>query len=250
MQTNVSERFSVLPRYPTVNQFNELDLLWCNVPIHHLNSEQFVRRCTEGYHQPSSKRPINDYQRRIFSLSRLWNIHEDVLHFNDQQMCLLIEKFVHFRRQHFSTTTYHLEESIQEDEKSIALEFYLQFDVFLFYMKTCTYRGAPPSLPSLRGDVHKNIFSIEEPQIMFAMRPCLEVSCCLCFPNYKLTYRQKQPIVHFNHYEAHTFINGYRSILNCPVTCTTRNLIYVLTCPCHQVDYIGETSLSLPDRLL
>ncbi|CAF4577533.1 unnamed protein product, partial [Rotaria socialis] len=42
---------------------------------------------------------------------------------------------------------------------------------------------------------------------------------------------------------------GYRSILNCPTTCTTRNIIYVLTCPCKQFDYIGETSVSLPQRL-
>ncbi|CAF4355981.1 unnamed protein product, partial [Rotaria magnacalcarata] len=31
--------------------------------------------------------------------------------------------------------------------------------------------------------------------------------------------------------------------------CTTQNIIYVLTCPCKQFDYIGETSVSLPQRL-
>ncbi|CAF4652768.1 unnamed protein product, partial [Rotaria sp. Silwood1] len=59
-----------------------------------------------------------------------------------------------------------------------------------------------------------------------------------------------QPLVRFGPQQQHCFINGYQSILNCPATCTTRNIIYVMTCPCHQADYIGETSLSLAERLL
>ncbi|CAF3939104.1 unnamed protein product, partial [Rotaria sp. Silwood1] len=48
----------------------------------------------------------------------------------------------------------------------------------------------------------------------------------------------------------HTFINGYRSILNCPAACTTNSIIYCLTCPYGQFDYIGKASLPLADRLI
>ncbi|CAF5220007.1 unnamed protein product, partial [Rotaria magnacalcarata] len=33
-------------------------------------------------------------------------------------------------------------------------------------------------------------------------------------------------------------------------SCHTRNIIYALTCPCGNVDYIGETMYSLHDRLI
>jgi hypothetical protein len=88
-----------------------------------------------------------------------------------------------------------------------------------------------------------------EPEIQASMRACQQLSCCLCYPSYSLKYRQEQPVVSFACQQQHQFINGYRSILNCPATCTTRNIIYVLTCPCGKMDYIGETSISLPERL-
>ncbi|CAF4137009.1 unnamed protein product, partial [Rotaria sp. Silwood1] len=64
--------------------------------------------------------------------------------------------------------------------------------------------------------------------------------CSLCYPSRQI--ESKSTV-------QHIFVTGYRSILNCPATCTTQNIIYVLTCPCKQFDYIGETSVSLPIRL-
>ena len=50
-------------------------------------------------------------------------------------------------------------------------------------------------------------------------------------------------------YNRHRFVNGYESILNCPVNCNTKNFIYVLTCLCGNFDYICETKFTLGQRL-
>ncbi len=141
----------------------------------------------------------------------------------------------------FSTSVH--QAYLHEDEYSIALEFFLQIDIHLFYMKTCSYRQA------IRVPNENSLFCMSEPQIRYGMTRCNRTTCCLCYPCYKLTDRPDQPIIQFGPNQQHQFINKYRSILNCPATCHTQNIIYVLTCPCHQVDYIGETSLSLASRL-
>ncbi|CAF5091272.1 unnamed protein product, partial [Rotaria socialis] len=81
------------------------------------------------------------------------------------------------------------------------------------------------------------IFSTNQrpPYGRYTMEACHQKSCCLCYPS---------PHIESKSTIQHLFVNGYRSILNCPTTCTTRNIIYVLTCPCKQFDYIGETSVS------
>ncbi|CAF1403722.1 unnamed protein product [Adineta steineri] len=61
--------------------------------------------------------------------------------------------------------------------------------------------------------------------------------------------RQNQPVVQFLSAQKHRFINDYETILNCPATCTTKNILYALTCPCGQYDYIGYTSLTLDEQL-
>ncbi|CAF5098563.1 unnamed protein product, partial [Rotaria magnacalcarata] len=50
------------------------------------------------------------------------------------------------------------------------------------------------------------------------METCQQKSCCLCYPSRQI--ESKSTV-------QHIFVNGYRSILNCPATCTTRNIIYV-----------------------
>ncbi|CAF1164089.1 unnamed protein product [Rotaria sordida] len=236
-------RYAILPSYPTSNNSSEIHLLRANIPIHHLNREEVERRYTQGYHQPTSTRPINDHERRIFFLSRLWNVNKDILEFNFTKFMKLAQLLAANRIHRFSTQPN--QEYLHEDDYSFALEFFLQIDIDLFYMKTCSYRGAQPIID----DIPKSLFCINEPQVRYALTQCNQLSCCLCYPWYKLTYRQHHPIVQFGSNQQYTFINGYRSILNCPATCTTRNIIYVLKCPCHQVEYIGETSLSLANRL-
>ncbi|CAF3153835.1 unnamed protein product [Rotaria socialis] len=232
-------RYSILPCYPIRDNVKEELLLLANVPCYHLSRQDMKQRGTYGYHQPTMTRPINDHERRLFFLSRLWNISVEILEFNFTRLKTFANRLAIDRMQRFSTSWY--QEYLHDDEYSIALEFYLQIDKDLFYMKTCSYRGAQ----SIHDNLHKSIFCSNEPQARYGIIPCHQRSCYLCYPS----YRTHQPIVPFEIHQQHIFINGYRSILNCPATCTTKNIIYVLTCPCNKVDYIGETSLSLADRL-
>lgn len=208
---------------------------------HRLNQEQFNTRFQHGYHEPTATKPTNDYQRRIAFLSRLWNIAYPILECNFTRLIKIANLLAANRVHRFSILSH--QAYLHENEYSIALEFYLQIDINLFYMKTCSYRGAIPI------SNETNILCTNEPQIRHGMTRCDRTSCCLCYPSYKLTYRHDKPIVQFASNQQHQFINHYRSILNCPATCETQNIIYVLTCPCHRVDYIGETSLSLATRL-
>ncbi|CAF1426785.1 unnamed protein product [Rotaria sordida] len=242
LSSSHSARYSILPVYPTTDNKTDRHPLLTNVPMHHLNRQESERRSANGYHQPSLLRPINDHERRIFFLSRLWNVNKEILEYNFIRLKTLNNMIATNRIRRFSTQFD--QEYLNENEYSFALELFLQIDVDLFYMKTCSYRGAEPII-----DVPNGLFCVNEPQARYEMMRCSRFSCCLCHPSYKLTYRQEKPIIQFGPNQQHRFINGYRSILNCPATCTTNNIIYVLTCPCHQIDYIGETSLSLPNRL-
>jgi hypothetical protein len=208
---------------------------------HHLNREQLVARLQYGYHQRTARRFTNDHQRRIAFLSGLWNIDYHILENNFTRLMKLANLLGANRIHHFSTSFN--QEYLNEDEYSNALEFFLQLDINLFYLKTCSYRQAVPVFNE------SSIFCMNEPQVRYGMTRCSRASCCLCYPSYKITYRHDKPIIQFGPNQQHQFINSYRSVLNCPATCNTRNIIYVLTCPCRRVDYIGETSLSLASRL-
>ncbi|CAF1973700.1 unnamed protein product [Rotaria magnacalcarata] len=238
-----SVRYSFLPAYPTSDNRSNIHLLFSNVQISQLSRQAMERRLEHGYHQPTFLAPINDHERLIFFLSRRWNINREILEYNFQRVTSIIDMIMKHRIHHFSTQ--YNQENLLEDQYSVALEFFLQIDIDTFYLKTCSYRGAIPE-----SNVLQSLFCLTEPQGRYAMEKCNQISCCLCNPSYKMAdHHHHRTIVKFGPNQQHFFINGYRSILNCPATCTTRNIIYVLTCPCHQVDYIGETSLSLENRL-
>ena len=107
-------------------------------------------------------------------------------------------------------------------------------------MKTCTYRNAQPR------SVDEGLFCIDEPDVRYGLIPCGNRS--LCTPQYDVD-RRGQPSIYFGPNQEYYFLNGYRTILNCNATCRTKNMIYVLKCPCDQFEYIGETSLVLSERL-
>ncbi|CAF3390738.1 unnamed protein product [Rotaria sp. Silwood2] len=131
--------------------------------------------------------------------------------------------------------------NLEEEEYPLLLEFYLQMDVDLFYMKTCSFRDAKP-----RSKI-EGIFCATIPECRYTMRSCGHYR--LCRTSIDMQYRLQPPVI-FNRYEKHRFVNGYESILNCPATCTTTNIIYVLTCVCNQFDYISETAYSLEKRIV
>ena len=124
---------------------------------------------------------------------------------------------------------------VKEEEYPALLKFYLELDVDLFYTKTCSYRGAQPQ-PSREG-----LFCSQTPACRYTMAACSH--CALCRSTRLL------PSIPFNQYERHRFVNDYESILNAPATCSTANIIYALTCPCSQYDYIGESSKTLAQCL-
>ena len=206
-----------------------------------LSEPELEHRRQHGFHRPTSKIRTTDRERQLAFLSRLWDVDYDVLECNFARLMMMTNRLARERMYRFSAS--YTDAYLHEDDYSMALEFYLQVDRHLFYMKTCSYRGAQP-LPNERG-----LFCTDDPRARYSFNRCHRSACCLCFPRHQLTHRQDKPVVQFGSNQEHSFVHGYRSILNCSATCTTRNIIYVLTCPCHQVDYIGETSLSLASRL-
>ncbi|CAF1311941.1 unnamed protein product [Rotaria sordida] len=123
---------------------------------------------------------------------------------------------------------------------AMALEFYLQIDVDLFYMKTCSFPGAQP--PS---NIEGLFCGRDEPQARYSLVPCNNLFCQCCLPLNTYKKSQPWPIVNFASSSMHRFLNGYTIYLNCPATCTTSNIIYVMTCPCGHYDYVDSTAKTL-----
>lgn len=255
-----SIRRSILPAYPTADEFQQTQLLLANVPgtnmcfylftvsflslkyvACRLTAEQLDQRYRFGFRGKTQRTMTTDDERRLAYLSCLWNVSYDVLQYNFLRLRKLSNNLAMERMHRFSAS--YTDAYLHEDDYSMALEFYLQIDFHLFYMKTCSYRGALPL------SIDRGLFSAGDPHARHSLSRCQRNACCLCFPQYQLTHRQDKRVVAFGPEQEHYFVNGFHSILNCPATCTTRNIIYVLTCPCNQVDYIGETSLSLASRL-
>ena len=129
---------------------------------------------------------------------------------------------------------------VKEEEYPMLLEFYLQMDVDLFYMKTCSFRDAQPR------SEREGLFCSELPECRYTMTACGH--CDLCRSSNVMVIRE-QPSIQFNRYERHRFVNGYESILNGPASCSTTNIIYALTYPYGKYDYIGESSQTLAQCL-
>ena len=109
-------------------------------------------------------------------------------------------------------------------------------------MKTCSFRQAKPR------SLNEGLFCINDPNPQYGLSACN--NCPLCVPRYNLTCREELgAMIRFGSKHGFTFRNGYETILNCPADCQTRNLIYVMLCPCRRFEYTGETSQRLNDRL-
>ncbi|CAF4588994.1 unnamed protein product, partial [Rotaria magnacalcarata] len=92
---------------------------------------------------------------------------------------------------------------IEDNEYPLLLKFFLQFDINLFYMKTCTFRYARPRT------LDEGLFCLREPETRYELASC--GNCALCYPQYDMTYRIKKTIVDFNQAHQHQFVNGYRA---------------------------------------
>ncbi|CAF3932155.1 unnamed protein product [Adineta steineri] len=246
------ERLSILPTYPT-NTTNATDqslLLLANLPINQLSEQEQMNRESGKYKcgfsildiDASTTSMITQYYQVHFgSIIERFHVDLSILDHN----YFKLKKFIQLHRLAYNRTlplsrssTNYL--NLNENEYPQLLEFYLQIDVDLFYMKTCTYRQAEPRLKD------EGIYCTINPQCRYGMTPCR--CCALCYEHNQST-NNKQYSVQFNLYQKHRFVNGYESILNCPSTCKTKNIIYALTCVCGNYDYIGGTSGTLLGRL-
>ncbi|CAF4145813.1 unnamed protein product [Rotaria sordida] len=111
-------------------------------------------------------------------------------------------------------------------------------------MKTCSFRGALH-----RSDLEGLFCSKDEPQANYSMIPCQNPFCTCCHPVNNEKKTQPWPVVNFASSSMHQFINGYTTYLNCPATCNTTNIIYTMTCPCGQYDYVDSTAETLADAM-
>ncbi|CAF1382378.1 unnamed protein product, partial [Adineta steineri] len=138
-----------------------------------------------------------------------------------------------------------LEEPILNSKQmAILLEFYLQIDVDIFFMKTCWFRGAEPHA------IMEGLFcGKDEPKARYKLLACGNLFCRLCHPINHWKKSQPWPVVDFNSSSMHHFLNGYTTYLNCSATCTTSNIIYTMTCPCGRYDYVDSAVETLSDAM-
>lgn len=256
-------RLSILPMYPhdikcaeedEVNNEEDLDvqqvsLLLSNIPTYQLsNHEREQRRpgkhecqfsITEFKINSNSSFILQQYERYYVPILERFHIDLAILDFNYVRLKKFIElcDFSYSRAvpaSRASNLTFHL----REHEFPQLLEFFLQIDVDLFYMKTCSFRQAQPR------QTNEGIFCRTTPQCLYVVHPCGHCLLCTTGGGGGQAYS-----VAFNLHQKHRFVNGYEAILNCPATCETNNIIYSLTCLCGKYDYLGETSSNLLRRL-
>ncbi|CAF1535186.1 unnamed protein product [Adineta ricciae] len=257
----VVNRLSLLPAYPTFDRFGPINgdhLLLANVPVRYLTNEQQRRRSHYQFHQPFTLTDqSNDLNVRPFFVKIYGNLYENLtkrFHIDDAtldynyerlSMCMNIMTQERIRYGLLPIDTIGMAK-LRLDEYTLAMEFYLQIDDELFFMKTCSFRNAQPSSYE-----HRGIFCINEPRSFYGLQPCELVTCRFCYPIKEVLMhgRQNQPVVQFSSAHTHRFLNGYETILNCPASCTTKNILYALTCPCARFDYVGYTSMTLDEQL-
>ncbi|CAF3677382.1 unnamed protein product [Rotaria sp. Silwood1] len=248
---NLHRRLPILPCYPTKdNQLNDGDPLLPNIAPHQLTQTELIRRRTGGFkpachiidNDPTTASFLRDKYHMYFGdlLERL-KVDLSILDYNYTRLNQFMRMLAYEQMRVFNIQAQEIQR-INEKEYPIALEFFLKFDVNLFYMKTCSFRHARPRT------LNEGLFCVQEPEARYELAAC--GNCGLCYPQYDMRYRSKKSIVEFAQAHTHTFVNGYQAILNCSATCHTRNIIYVLTCPCGKYDYVGATMYSLQDRLM
>ncbi|CAF1406327.1 unnamed protein product [Rotaria sordida] len=255
---NKNGRYNYLPIFPIKAVGKDECLLLANVPVTCLTSNEIARR-QNGAYTSDALMLMNMYKYGddIFSLSeedveklaRHLKVGKSIITFNADRFhsicCTLLALHELFRRNILCMPDRALQEpAFNSKQMAIALEFYLQIDVDLFYMKTCSFRGAQP-----RSDVEGLFCSKDEPQANYSMIPCQNPSCTCCHPINNEKKTQPWPVVNFASSSMHQFINGYTTYLNCPATCNTTNIIYTMTCPCGQYDYIDSTAETLADAM-
>ncbi|CAF1082458.1 unnamed protein product [Rotaria magnacalcarata] len=256
LRSNDFKRYSYLSIFPpktsviTPGVYDHL--LLANVPNSRLGPDELRRRQQTSSTTTDASASINyDHDRDPFCLSsedakelstRLQN-NADRL----SSICyLLLGVHQLFRRKVLERPDAAVKNpTLNSKQMSILLEFFLQIDVDVFYMKTCRFRGAEPC------STMQGLFCNDElPQARYSMAPCRTNDCQYC---HSMENQNQNPsrsaAIDFENSSQHRFVNGYTTYLNCPATCTTSNIVYVMTCPCGQYEFTDSTSATLVDAL-
>lgn len=244
-----AQRRTILPTFPNMTNNHQLDLLLANVPPNLLSTEEIARRQhgfysapfkIENIHPTAGSLMITHYHTYFTPIFERFKIDLSILDHNYYRMNHFMDLF-RKSRSRLLTAARCSEDLIDlsDIEKPQLLEFFLQMDVDLFYMKTCSFRNAQPR------SMNEGLFCLQPPECLYAMSKC--GNCDLCTKSSSIN--NSITPVQFDNFQPHQFVNGYQSILNAPVDCDTKNFIYVLTCICGNFDYICETKFSLSRRL-
>lgn len=237
-------RLSILPTYPMPLYGMNVNLLLANIPNGLLSAEQLIHRQPGKYicpftinnHDPTMTSFIlNQYHKFFVPILQNFKLDLSILDHNYARLQQVIEMIRKARLRALPSNKLNEDPlgNLFDNELPQLLEFYLQIDVDLFYMKTCSFNSAHP-----RSNV-EGILCLTAPECLYTMSKCGSCELCTMLPS---------PVV-FNHYQPHRFLNQYKSILNCPADCNTKNFIYVLTCVCNEYEYISETKFPLFIRL-
>ncbi|CAF1311156.1 unnamed protein product [Rotaria sordida] len=243
------------------------DLLLANVPreliqialthsfylVNLLSAKQIYRRehsCDDlityenSHHSLKTKEDTYLLYELFLCLNTQWRVPVVLLVYNYERMLSAME---HFTLEDFVKRIPTIKWSL--DEWKWALEFYLQMDVDCFYMKTCSFRQSRPRTFLEDGHrIQEGLFCIKEPQACYGMKRCENQHCLFCYRHHRTT-RFNQLSLKYMDEQMHTFVNQYQVYLNCNVSCSSKNVIYTLTCPCEKYEYIGRTSGAFYKRL-
>ena len=102
--------------------------------------------------------------------------------------------------------------------------------VDLFYMKTCSFRGASP-----RSATEGLFCGEQDPQARYRMASCHNFYCLCCYPLNSWKRSDSWPVVDFPSSSMHRFLNGYTTYLNCPAVC----LSFDLSSSCHVLLFLS-----------
>ncbi|CAF1581337.1 unnamed protein product [Rotaria sordida] len=275
------ERRQFLATFPmtTLNESSDhASLLLANVSGNQLSTIESTQRSSGIYLHPlnmslESKKTISSYihdrvEQLFGKISRLYQIDIAILNYNLSRLINIIQIFIsnyrlyersmvlfdhHFQLSHHDQYV----RMLNEQELLILLEFFLQIDVDIFYMKVCTFHAIVNGDKVHHHHHHPNqtqLFSNEEIfYTKYDFNPCRCPHCILCSSIDKTsdTYSNLSNLVLFSNGDGHQyqFLNNYLAILNQSANCKTENIVYVLKCMCGEYEYIGSTRYTLHDVL-
>ncbi|CAF4411226.1 unnamed protein product [Rotaria sp. Silwood2] len=259
------ERRQFLPTFPNQSNqsINQTPLLLANVSAHKLSTIELARRSFNAYENPLNSnllQQVPSYIHYLFEslfsdLSQRLHIDSTILNYNLYRLHHIIKVFIwRYRSYERSTILYdhHFQlptheqylRMLNQKELLILLEYFLQMDVDLFFLKTCTGRSIETSKSI------NQLFCTDEitNYYHYDMKSCQQLYCTLCQSKQDST-STKNLVSFSTGGHKHCFLNKYEAILNCPANCQTNNIVYALTCVCGEYDYIGSTQYTLSDIL-